>query len=106
MAIIKMGQPLPAKAARYVRQQKCVFAVRVPEPFVVETWLGKWLEGQRGDWLIEIGNQIRFPVQENRFLAVYEPYDPAKHGASEFNEWGGDERRNGTDRRRNPPNRL
>lgn len=54
---------------------KAVKAVRMPQNFLVETSLG-FLPGNRGDYLVEITKNVRFPCAEKAFLESYKRLEP------------------------------
>lgn len=73
--IIKLTQEVPGQAS-YVRRDRAIKAVEMQEDFMVETWIG-WVQGRRGDYLVEICDTLRFPVSAAAFLKEYAPFDPS-----------------------------
>jgi hypothetical protein len=72
--IVKIGQEL--KWELFVRQDKLVKALKMREDFMVETYLDKaFLEGKRGDFLVEVAPGIRFPCPSKHFLESFVPID-------------------------------
>lgn len=86
--IVKLGQELEWEY--FVRKDKLVKALKMREDFLVETYLDKgFLEGKRGDFIVEVAPGIRFPCTETHFLNGYHPVPKA----------GEHERRSGIERR-------
>ena len=70
--IFKLGMPI--EGDKYVRRDRVVLALKIKEDFMVETGRG-WEQGKAGDYLVEIGEGIRFPVASDWFLKVYRKQD-------------------------------
>lgn len=70
--LIKLDQNL--KWRNFRSKKRLVKAVKMREDFLLETSLG-YVEGKRGDWVVEMGHKIRFPCDERVFLKSYHPLE-------------------------------
>jgi hypothetical protein len=68
--IVKLGQDPGFED--WASKDKAVKAAKMKTDFLVETTLG-FLPGKRGDYIVEIAPQVRFPCSETAFLASYKP---------------------------------
>lgn len=94
--IIKMDQVVEG-LTKFARKTRVIFAKRMTEDFLVETWR-EWDKGKRGEWLIRVGGQYWAIVANEDFLKVY-----TKSGAEKLPDKrpdGGVERRTGLGDRR------
>lgn len=71
--IVKLGED-PGFGS-YASKDRAVKAIRMLEDFLVETALG-FLQGKKGDYVVEIAPKVRFPCGAKEFLASYAPIAP------------------------------
>lgn len=70
--IIKLAQRL--RGDKYHRRTKIVRAKRMNEDFLYETQQG-WVQGHKGQWLVEIGERLRCNLDHEAFLRNYKPLE-------------------------------
>lgn len=63
-----MGDSLPW--VHYERQNRVVNAAKMPEDFLLETMHG-WIQGKRGDWIVEVDDIVRFAIHDSWFIRIY-----------------------------------
>ncbi len=71
--IVKMGENPGFE--EWASNDKAVKAIKMKEDFLVETSLG-YLQGKRGDFLVEIAPNVRFPCSEDAFIAAHRRLEP------------------------------
>ena len=71
--IVKLGED--PGFSNFASKERAVKAARMREDFLVETALG-YLQGKRGDYVVEIAPKVRFPCAAKEFLAAYAPMAP------------------------------
>jgi hypothetical protein len=69
--IVKLGQPL--EWAQFRSKQNVVKAIRIThDDFMYETKQG-WMQGFRGQWLVEVGGYNRHACDDEHFNRLYIP---------------------------------
>lgn len=68
--IVKLRQEMPWQL--YRRPDGIVNAVRMNTDFLYETKQG-WVQGHRGQWLVELGESLRCNLDHEAFLRIYVP---------------------------------
>jgi hypothetical protein len=68
--IVKFGQSLDWLT--YERKSKSVKALRMKEDFLFETQRG-WVQGYKGQWLVELGEGLRCNLDHEAFSRTYIP---------------------------------
>jgi hypothetical protein len=57
----------------FIRRSKLVKALHMRQDFLVECAQG-WVQGKRGDWLVEVAPGMRFPADDKWFQMAYKPW--------------------------------
>ena len=68
--IVKLAQQL--KWGAYKNQKREVKAIHMREDFLYETQQG-WIQGHKGQWLVELGEHLRCNLDNEAFLRHYRP---------------------------------
>ncbi len=66
--IVKLGETLEWKT--YRRKSEFVKAIQMPTDFMYETSHG-WVQGYKGQWLVEIGERVRYAIDHESFNRTY-----------------------------------
>ena len=70
--IVKMAESLLGR--RYKKHSAEVMARRMHRDFLFETPNG-WVQGFKGQWLVELGSRLRCNLDNEAFLRAYTPVD-------------------------------
>jgi hypothetical protein len=68
--IVKLREPLKWK--KFKANAKDILAIQMREDFMFETKNG-WEKGYKGQWLVEIGENMRFVIDDESFKRQYRP---------------------------------
>lgn len=70
--IFKLEQSF--EGTRYKRRSRVVHARRMGQDFLYETQHG-WVQGHKGQWLVEIGERLRCNLDNEAFLRCHKPVE-------------------------------
>ncbi len=62
----------------FKRRSRLVKALRMKQDFLVECAQG-WVQGKRGDWLVEVAPGMRFPADDRWFRLAYKEWTRNHH---------------------------
>ena len=68
--IIKLLEEM--KWLSFSRRSRFVKAIRLVEDSIFETQQG-WVQGYKGQWLVEIGEKLRANYDHEAFIRIYRP---------------------------------
>lgn len=75
--IVKMGESLLWE--EYQKTTTVVRAIRLQEDFYYETRRG-WVQGYKGQWLVELGEGLRVSLDHEAFERSYKPMKDGGEG--------------------------
>lgn len=68
--IVKLAQSFNGEL--FKKKSRVVSAKRINEDFLYETQHG-WVQGHKGQWLVEIGERLRCNLDNEAFVRCYKP---------------------------------
>lgn len=68
--IIKLREGLHGET--YQRKSRTVQAIRMTEDSLYETLQG-WVKAHKGQWLVELGEDLRCSLDNEAFMRTYQP---------------------------------